>query len=730
MKKSLLTLALLAFITIACGQSTWMQRISYNLVGTFMHPDSACGIQDISISPDGNLYMVGKVSQSNTKEVIKMTPGTHTILWSEEVAYESTLHGDDNSFVRATVDSGCILAINFHGYVATNWEATTIIKYSKNGVIQWRDSVGFNDTSSNYFVYRTNDIIQNAAGNYYALLTFYPGNDSLFEYDNSGAIIFRTKAVHGNRLFEMSNGDLVVHQTNYTFNDSLVRINLSGNIIWGVPTYRNDLFAFSASAAFICHKDTGASLSVIKSIDVNTGTITWTDTVPASIISTIDATSDGGVIASEGLIGEYYAPLNMTGKLYKIDNNGNAQWTHSYPFPVFGLSTVKQYPDGRYITGGTYHACDMYYLFEREYSGFAAMLDSSGNGDLQTASNIWPGDANGNDTLWLPEDALYMALALNSTGTPRDTIANSLIYPYPYFCFDSDYAIDWSQTFPNGTNYKHADLNGDGVVDVSDINMLLFLQVIWGPQAVNCRIPGETLSSSVPDLLLLPEQDSVAPGDLMRFFIIAGSSSQHVDSVFGISFINYYDVSLTDTSLVNINFFNNDFGNPAANLLSLSNQSFGQIGCVISRNDQQNVYQLYDTLGVIELKANTNITSPQIFNLQFSSLYAMTNSTSPVPFNAINGSVVIDPALVPVPENLSYTQNIYPVPADKFLVISNLPAGEKDIRVYNILGEKNKSFHTKESSLEISVSDLKSGVYNLVLSSKAGSRNLKFVVDH
>jgi len=726
MKTSLLTLALFAFITIGRGQSTWMQRISYNLVNTYLHPDSACGIKDIAVSPDGNLYMVGKISRSNYKSIFKMTPGTHTILWEGEETSESVLHGTDNSFIRATADSGCIVALNFHAFVSNNWEATTIVKYSKNGIVQWRDSLGFeNDTSLNNFIYRTNDIIQNAAGNYYALLTFDPGTDSLFEYDNSGAIILRTGAVHGNRLFEMSNGDLLVHLTNAALNDSLIRVDLSGNIAWSVPTYRYDLFAFSDSSAFICHM-VNASLSTIKKTDVNTGTVTWTDTVPASIISAIDATLDGGVIASEGINDETVAPISMTGKLYKFDSGGNAQWTHSYTFPVFGLSTIKQYPDGRYVTGGTYHACDMYYLFQRDYSGFAAMLDSSGNGALETASDIWPGDANGNDTVWLSEDALYMALALNSTGTPRDTIHNSLLFPY----FDSDYATDWSQVFPNGTNYKHADLTGDGVIDLTDITTLLPAGIFWTPVAVNCRVPNEPFFSSLPDLLLLPEKDSVAPGETMRFYIITGTSSLPVDSLFGIAFTNDFDAALTDTSFVNINFFNSDFGNPATNLMGLSYHYPGQLLVLADRSDKQNVNQLHDTLGVIEMKANTNITSPQVFNLQISSLYAMTNTTSPVSFNTVNGTVVIDPSLVSVSENLSYGQNIYPDPADKFIRINNLPAGEKDIMVYNIIGEKNKSIHTKESLIEIPVNDLKSGIYNLVFFSKAGTGNLKFIVHH
>ncbi len=718
-------LHLLLFLTCAISsmhaQSTWVQRISYNLSTAYLHDDSICGIQDVSVSLDGNLYMVAKGSQDNSKAVFKMAPDSHTVLWGAYLGWEQSLQGDDGSFVRATADSGCIFAINYHSFAANPWGQTTIIKYSKNGVVNWQDTLGHDPAT-----YITNDIIQNAAGNYYALI-YASGGDSLIEFNDSGTIVFETAAVHGDRLFEMNNGELLVHQTSLGFNDSLLRVDLSGAISWNVPTNRYDLFAFSDSTAFICHRDTTALLSTITKVNVNNGNIIWIDSIFSLSISALDATLDGGVIASEGNTLLFYAvPTNMTGKLYKINSAGGLQWTHAYTFPMFGLSTVKQTPDGMYVTGGTYHACGYWLQFERGYAGFAAMLDSSGNGTLETAENIWPGDASGNDTIWLAEDILYTALALNTAGFPRD--GGQMTDPYFY----SDYAVDWSQSFPNGTNYKHADMNGDGIVDMTDINPLIPIQYFWIPDPVDCRTSSNGLVSSVPDLFLLPEKDTVAPGELMHFFIVAGSTSQSIDSVFGISFLNQYDVTLTDSTVININYSNSDFGNPSANLICFAPyaQWSGQILCIMARNDQQNVYQLYDTLGVIELKASPDITLPQTFNLQIISLYAMTNSTSLVSMNPVSGTVVIDPALVSVMENNLSSVNIFPNPANKFLSINNLIAGEKQICIYNMSGEKIKNILSSATSFKIPVTDLKNGTYSIEIISRNNRVAKKFEVKH
>ncbi len=733
MKKIILFLLIILLANFSYGQTTWVQRISYNQSNVFEYSDSTCGIQDISVSPDGNLYMIGKTSQSNYKYIFKMTPDTHTILWKGAETHEHQMLGDDKSFVRATADSGCIVALSHHG---SSFElSSTIIKYSKSGIAEWLDSLGSRyDTLGNFINYYTDDIIQNAAGNYYALMRVWPGfgpeNDSLLELDNTGAVIFGTPIIHGNRLFEMNNGDLLlVRHTNILYVDSLMRTDLSGNIAWGVQTDWQDLYAFSDSTAFICHKDTAALLSTIRKINVINGHVIWTDSIPTLFVSGLDATMDGGVIVSEGMRADFYlAATSMNGKLYKIDNAGTIQWIHVYTFPRFGLSTVKQYPDGRFITGGTYHSRVMDLVFPRDYSGFAAMVDSSGNGALETAQNMWPGDANANDSLWALEEIMYMALAWNSTGLPRDTFYDAPPPSLgPFFC--SDYASDWQQVFPNGTNYKHADLTGDGIIDSADINAFLPYQIFWGgPTPLFYRISDN--SSGLANLLLLSEKDSVAPGEMMRFYIITGNSSQHIDSILGISFSCDFDLNLVDTSVTNTAFFDNDLGNPVSNLLCFSQRLYGSILIIAARNDKQNVYQLYDTLGVIELKANANVTSPQIFNLQISSHYAMTSSTAQVSLNPVNGNVVIDPALVSVKENNASNISVFPVPANKFLSVNNLAEGEKQICIYNLAGKKMKNIFSSGTNLKIPVGGLENGIYNITVSSGNESMNEKFVVMH
>ena len=419
----------------------------------------------------------------------------------------------------------------------------------------------------------------------------------------------------------------------------------------------------------------------------------------------------------------------MNGDLIKTDASGNIMWSNNYSFPYYGLSTVKQLPSGKYITGGTYHVCDMYTLFERDYSAFISVLDSSGNGVLQTTSYIWPGDANHNDSIYFAEDILYTALAFGNTGPAIDTLAPNF---YPVFWEKNNYAVDWLQSFPNGVNYKHADYNGDGAVDITDINSLLNSAGLFlTPTPVFYRNASTTFSTQ-PVFILKAEKDTVAPGDLMRFYIVAGNNFTPVDSVYGIAFSSHYDESLTDTSLVNINFTVSDFGIPGTNLLAADKNyvNGGEMYFVISRTDNQNVYLLNDTLGVIELKANAGITTQQTLDLQITSFESITHNTSKVLFNSIGGSVIIDPNLLSIKENQNTAVKVYPNPADKYLFVNDLSKCEKQISIYNLLGEKIKNIYSSASNLKIPVSNLQSGIYNLIISSNEELIHTKFLVRH
>jgi hypothetical protein len=74
------------------------------------------------------------------------------------------------------------------------------------------------------------------------------------------------------------------------------------------------------------------------------------------------------------------------------------------------------------------------------------------------SEHVWPGDANDDRTVD-NNDILYLGLAFSSTGPVRPSA--SLVWV-------DQPAAAWANSFATGTNFAHADCDGNGVVDFND----------------------------------------------------------------------------------------------------------------------------------------------------------------------------------------------------------------------------------------------------------------------
>ncbi|HKR03966.1 MAG TPA: T9SS type A sorting domain-containing protein [Bacteroidia bacterium] len=696
------------------GQSTWIYNLSscnggiYSLVN-----DYVAGIRDAAIGADGSLYLLTKKWDGDYYFIQKYDLATDTVVW------EIYNLNDPPTRIKATPDSGCIFFTN-HWSFPNNM--TEIKKYNKNGLPGWTVQLGYLFNGGHW----TWDVIPNNAGNYFALVySFPPGVDSLFEYNNLGIAVdsLAMPAQGGRSLFQMPNNDLIVQ-----FPTNLLRMDLSGSAVWNFPG-QVDLISYDTSAIFVC--DTNNSFSVIKKINPLNGALVWTDTINQPAITSIDATSDGGVIISTGIPLTYYStstpPPHMSGELIKLDSNGNVQWDKTYLFNEYGLSYVKELNPGNFLTSGTYMSsrldCPSCLATP---CALIATADSAGNSILETISYMWPGDANHDTIMNASADILYTVMALGHTGPVRNIAFDGTMVPSEL----SAYAFDWPSSFPNGVNVKHADFDNSGIVDTADVNIYMRYHQLWCGCDLSWR-SSQQLFSTQPDFIIQPEKDSVAPGDIMRFYVIAGSASLPVDSVYGIAFFAFYDYWNTNMSPSNFTLYNSDFGTLGANLYAGgSDTGMCGIRMAFCRTDSVNVYQLYDTLGVIEITSNSAITLPVSFAIQIASFYSMTLSTSQVNFNLVSNPVVIDPALVSVNEHQNADVTIFPNPANKFLMLDNLEEGKKELCIYNLRGQKIKTLVSYERSFRMPVNDLENGVYTLLVSSNDEKVYKKFSVNH
>jgi hypothetical protein len=571
--------------------------------------------------------------------------------------------------------------------------------------------------------------VSEIGNNFYAAV-----GDSIVKFDHSGNVLsYDSTMIMPMQL--MPNNDMIVRSPSL----GLARLDQSGNVIWSNSTTGN----CSCPASY--YYDFTPGSNTVSRIDLRDGSTVWSKSYPW-IVTDLDSTADGGFVASFGNPPGYLtSSCNCAGPgtIFRSDVNGDTLWSNTYDFPYYGLSSIKMLPSGNIITGGGFiFARFMYTTCTRDYSSFITMLDSSGHGILETTSVIWPGDANTNQVVDFTDDALNVTIAWGSSGLARDTIdqdGNLGATSFQYFAGTwSDIASDWPGVFASGINRKHADFNGDGVIDMGDI---LPYSIIQGPNLPltipNWRLVNpETFTASIFDFNLFPEQDTVLPGMQIKYYLTLGNSNIPVDSIYGLSFIfdcNY--TLLNDTPLVNYPV--SDMGIPGNNLLGYDFNSF-QVsngrGVLISRIDHNNVYQLHDTIAEITMHAKSTITSPQVLSMNVSSLQAKTYSESPLQFNTLITPVVIDPfAVVNVDENMLGNVLVYPNPADKEIRIKNekLIIGKKlKVKIFNLLGEKVKTISNFNPDESISVADLPEGFYTGQLMIDREVKNFSFVVNH
>ena len=694
MKKYIFLFPTLFFFSVVMGQNSWVQKLFYSPGWPYMHDDSLTGIKSLDIGPDGSIYVIANAGLSVYSELFKISQNGSNFQWIVQMGYHSGITGSFANTVHATADSGCIVSFNLWGESQCFHTDGEIQKYSSSGALEWTHGFAGNCTTFPYYDNEAYDVIENIAGNYYALV-----GDTLYEFDNAGNILRSDSSTSGRKIFELGNGNLIIQ----TFNNDVICKSFGGTVIWSIPS--TALLSATPDYVFV-------GISSIKKIDGVTGSVYWTKSFGLSV-SDLEPTADGGFIACSGYIpGNIYSNCSTChgpGVIFKADSLGDTLWSRTYSLPYYGFGRVKQNSNGNYITGGAWRLVDT--NGHHDFSSFITCLDSMGLGLLQTEEYIWPGNTNNNQLLGLSDDGLYTTLAFGNTGPARDSLSD----PNPWCC-RSDYAADWQDTSVTGANLKYADFNGDGIIDTNDV--IKYTTLLYDPltlPALRYSNPQNEVQSAAT-ILISPDLDSIGPGDSLRFYVILGSQNQPVDTLCGVAFTGFFLSPNQENGFDTI--INSDLGTVGVDNYVLSKSNF--IGNVFQyflscRTDHQNIYNLNDTIGILGVILSSNI--PQVDSIYFNmtSCKAIKCDGEIIPLNIVSRAAIIDPSFVSVHNIEKESVDIFPNPVSDILTVSEnkLKGLQTEIDIYNSTGAKIKRVVSGEKNQHIIVSDWAEGIYFL-----------------
>ncbi len=136
-----------------------------------------------------------------------------------------------------------------------------------------------------------------------------------------------------------------------------------------------------------------------------------------------------------------------------------------------------------------------------------------------SADSVWPGDAN-SDKIADMYDPLAVAINYSDTGAARPGASNNWAAQYCDF---------WSGSFMNNIDKKHADCNGDGIVDTADLAVVRQNYGMTHPKGPRQKTTGTS------ELFFDHSGINPNPDSTVSVKIMLGNSTNPINKIYGLA---------------------------------------------------------------------------------------------------------------------------------------------------------------------------------------------------
>lgn len=144
------------------------------------------------------------------------------------------------------------------------------------------------------------------------------------------------------------------------------------------------------------------------------------------------------------------------------------------------------------------------------------------------SDSVWPGDANGDKTVNI-YDPLAIAIAYGNTGASRTGASTSWV---------AQGCTPWGTSFASGVNTKHADCDGNGTVNSSDLGAV---SSNWGMTHPKMGEGSQNKITGLPDLKFDHTGIKFTPGATITIPLKFGDPTSMVNNIYGICSRIYVD---------------------------------------------------------------------------------------------------------------------------------------------------------------------------------------------
>ena len=185
-------------------------------------------------------------------------------------------------------------------------------------------------------------------------------------------------------------------------------------------------------------------------------------------------------------------------------------------------------------------------------------------------ADVWPGDTDSTKVVD-QFDLFNIGFAHGTTGPERNDPSTDWVGQVcPY----------WNQNAPDGTNYKHIDTDGNGVIDDADT---LAVSLNWGFEH-DFRPEDESRSVSPLNLELISVNGETG---WIRMGIMLGNSAENIQDFYGFGYAIDYDQTRIDASSMQVAYEQSWVGTHLQDYLSISKNTDGVLHSAIVKKDQE-----------------------------------------------------------------------------------------------------------------------------------------------
>jgi len=315
---------------------------------------------------------------------------------------------------------------------------------------------------------------------------------------------------------------------------------------------------------------------------------------------------------------------------------------------------------------------------------------------------VWPGDAN-HDGLVNAWDMLSVGVGYEMQGPPRMGSSTE---------WEAQLALDWGFQQTDGSNYKHIDGDGNGIINMADVTSIRQNYTA----GTSGKTEEELNNESEIELSLHILNESISENDTIQIQVQLGGSDEIVQDVYGVAFSIRYNEGAIQSNSFQFDYEESWLGE-TDELLWIAKQLNGTVESSVVRMNHFGVTGNGIVCGANFIMEDVLAGKTEDYNLEldFEKVTVIKNDGSEIIVKATGDSQeVIYSGVSQILENKNYL-SVFPNPA---IYTLNIELDKIDAQKFELVDTKGQivlkaPIKINNGIFNMSINDLHTGIYML-----------------